>query len=451
MILAVDIGTSFLKAGILSFHGELKDSVSVPYGNPAHYGKGDFDALQWELAFYKALKALSSHDIRALAISGNGPTLLLSDGKGEPLAPAALWWQRDLIRLGGQNSYYLPNAAWLSSRYADSLHRLRWFFSPPEWLQFRLTAYPTMTLPHAGFQSYVWDASQLEAYGLEGRFFPDLVTMGSPAGRINAEASARTGLPEGLPLAAVGSDFMAALLGSGAVEPGMVCDRAGTSEGINYCTESPSCALTLRDLPHVVEGLWNTACILSSTGLVFEWYRRLTGQKQRAYEETFAEVEKIPAGLDAPLFFPGFDKQETWAFVDGSFHRLKPVHGSAEMGRAVMEAIGYGVRQGIERLESVGMPVVEMRVSGGQARSAVWNQMKADITGCRLLIPRVEDAELVGSSVCAMKVLGEVESLVEGSKKLFRVKNIVEPRKEVNAIYKDAYSRYQEMVSRLRG
>jgi xylulokinase len=267
---------------------------------------------------------------------------------------------------------------------------------------------------------------------------------------VSNQASLRTGLPAGLPVAAVGSDFMAALIGSGATEPGRVCDRAGTSEGINYCSLRPSGDPRLRDLPHAVEPYWNVAAILSSTGAVFEWYRRLTGQAEISYEETLREASGAPAGADAPLFFPGFRGDTLWEFGGGSFHHLEPGHGRAEMGRAVMEAIGYAVRRGIELLEGAGMPVTEMRVAGGQARGRIWNQMKADITGKRLLIPEVEDAELTGCACCAAAALGRYESPIEASADLVRIRETVEPDAKALMLYNKSYSSYRQAVNELK-
>jgi xylulokinase len=306
-----------------------------------------------------------------------------------------------------------------------------------------------MTLPHEGFRRYIWDERQVEVYGLDPSLFPELIEMGRIAGRVSAAASARFGLSEGLPLAACGSDFMTALLGSGAVSPGMVCDRAGTSEGINYCSEEPSGDPRLRDLPHAVPPYWNTAAILSSTGEVFEWYRRLTGQAERPYEDTLAEVDAVAPGSSSPLFFPGSHGDTLWEFGGGSFHRLEAGHGRPEMGRAVMEAIAFAVRKGVELLEQAGKPVHEMRVTGGQARGAVWNRMKSDVTGLRLLIPETEDAELAGCACCASAALGRHGSPLEAVKDYVRIREVIEPDPGRHALYSEAYIRYMEAAGRL--
>jgi xylulokinase len=281
-------------------------------------------------------------------------------------------------------------------------------------------------------------------YGLDPSLFPELVPMATVAGEVTAQASARTGLAEGTPVIAVGSDFMAALLGSGAVAPGRVCDRAGTSEGINYCAVAPSGDPRLRDLPHVIPPFWNAAAILSSTGALFEWYRRITGQENYTYEDTLSAIARTPAAASSPLFFPGPRDGGLWEFSDGGFLRLDPRHDRGEMGRAVMEAIGFAVRRGIEILESAGLPVEEMRITGGQARGRFWNRMKADITGRRLLIPEIEDAELAGGVCAAAVALGRYDSLAEASEALITIKQVYDPDPEAAKVYDDAYARYRE-------
>ncbi|MCK5737200.1 MAG: FGGY-family carbohydrate kinase [Spirochaetaceae bacterium] len=449
MILAVDLGTSSLKAGLLDPDGSLKARVRVPYSHPPGLGRDDFDPLQWEQAFSEALGLLPSVKISALAMSGNGPTLVPCDKNGQPAGGAELWLHQHSNRIKDTKSYYLPKIDWLKRHRKDIWRHTSAFLSCPEWLQYRLTGRKTMTLPHEGFRSYIWDEEQLDAYKLSSAMLPEMVPMGGIAGEVSAEASAKFGIESGVPVVSAGTDFMMALLGSGALEPGMVCDRAGTSEGINYCAEKPSGDSRLRDLPHVVEPYWNIAAILSSTGMVFEWYRRLTGQDNRNYERTLDEVDRIAPGRASPLFFPGYRGDTLWEFDGGSFHHLQPGHGRAEMGRAVMEAIGFAVRRGIELLEEASLPVTEMRVTGGQARGKVWNQMKADITGKRLLIPETEDAELAGCACCAAAALGRFDSVFQAAGTYVRIRSVVEPDQANVSLYNEAYQRYRDFASDL--
>jgi xylulokinase len=449
MILAADLGTGALKAGLLTAEGRLLARVGVRYPHPPGLGRDDFDPRQWVDAFSAALRQLPPARVTAVALSGNGPTLVPCNGNGEPQADADLWLHLRSVRVEGTSSYYLPKAQWLKTHDHGTWKNTSVLVSCPEWLQYILTGRMTMTLPHEGFRRYIWDSEQIAAYGLEPSLFPEMAPMGTVAGYVHPEAAARFGLPEQIPVVACGSDFMTALLGSGAVEPGAVCDRAGSSEGINYCSLRPAGDARLRDLPHVIEPYWNTAAILSSTGMVFEWYRRLTGQEGKTYEETLSEVESVPPGQAAPLFFPGTRGENLWEFGGGSFHHLEPGHGRSEMGRAVMEAIGFAVRRGIEVLGEAGKSVSEMRVTGGQARGRVWNQMKADITGCRLLIPEIEDAELTGCACCASAALGRHETFLDAARSFVRIDREFEPDPSRLSLYDDAYGRYREATARL--
>jgi len=449
MILAADLGTSSLKAGLLSPDGSLTARVRVPYRYSPVTEQGEFNPVQWEQAFAEALRLLPGAEISAVAMSGNGPTLVAIDKYGKPASGAELWVHQHSIQLEGTASYYLPKIEWLKQHARDSWRNTSFFISCPEYLQYRLTGRRSMTLPHESFRKYIWDEGQLDTYDIGSSLLPPLVSMGSISGLVTEEASAEFGLGEGIPVVAAGSDFMMALLGSGAVEPGMVCDRAGTSEGINYCTTRASGDSRLRDLPHVIEPFWNTAAILSSTGSVFEWYRRLTGQEGSDYEKTLEEVDQTAPGRRAPLFFPGSRGDTLWEFGGGSFHHLEPGHGRGEMGRAVMEAIGFAVRRGIELLEGSGLPVDEMRVTGGQARGRVWNQMKADITGKRLLIPVIEDAELAGCACCASAALGRFESPLDAVGTFVRIRTVIEPDPSRVSLYNDAYKSYRESAEEL--
>ena len=267
--------------------------------------------------------------------------------------------------------------------------------------------------------------------------------MGTVVAPVAEHPVLETALRPGTPVIACGSDFIASLIGTGAVVPGRICDRAGTSEGINYCSSRPKGDSRLRELPHAVEGFTNLSAILSSTGSLFEWYRQLTGQEKFRYSETMDGVNRIPPSQDHPFFIPSMKGENLWEFKGGLFAGLDPGQGKFELGRSVMEAIGFAVRRGLEIFEELDLPVSEIRISGGQAKSPVWNQMKADITGKSMLIPEVEDAELMGCACLASVALGRYPDIVEAAESLVRIKQHFRPRPEFYEIYDRKYKRYR--------
>ena len=112
-----------------------------------------------------------------------------------------------------------------------------------------------------------------------------------------------------------------ALLGAGAVTPGTVCDRAGTSEGINYCSCSKADYPGLRCLPHIIRGYYNVSAILTSSGRIFEWFRRISGQEKLGYRELLAEIQKAFLSDSDLYFFPSLKKGAVWEFSGRSNDR----------------------------------------------------------------------------------------------------------------------------------
>ncbi len=81
---------------------------------------------------------------------------------------------------------------------------------------------------------------------------------------------------------------------------------------------------------------------------------------------------------------------------------LEPEHGIREAGSAVVKSIGFAVRNMIELMEEAGFDIDNIRVSGGQARNPLWNQMKSDMTGKTILVPEIFDGELLGCACSAL-------------------------------------------------
>ena len=82
-----------------------------------------------------------------------------------------------------------------------------------------------------------------------------------------------------------------------------------------------------------------------------------------------------------------------------------------------------------------------MRVSGGQANNALWNQLKADVTGVSLQIPRIRDGELAGDAIIAFSALGVYSSLQTAAARIARVEYEFEPQKERSEYYSAIYRR----------
>jgi len=447
MILSADIGTTSLKAAFIDFDGHLKafSRFAYPSGCAAEV---------WEKAFERVLENLHAQNpalkIDGLCISGNGPTLVPVSREGKALPP--LYWfneaagrESSVRREITAKSLFLPHVVSFREQAPSLFEKVKFFFSSHEWLASRLGADSFTVIPQAAYGPYYWDDEQCRLFGLEMDKFPPFLRMGSLAGKVSSQAAnlyGSLGLRSGIPIIAGAPDFISALIGTGALKSGDVCDRAGSSEGVNFCLQSEGVVEagergtgsgginSVRLLPHVKKGFVNISALIPVSGRLFDLYRTSTNQEDRSYEALLAEL--IPPMADTSFF----ERQNE----EGAF------------GRSVLCAIGFSVRRAVEALESRGLTVKAMRVSGGQGKNPLWNQLKADITGVPLMIPEICDGELAGNAVLAACALQNHSAADEDFERvldatvgrMIRFRQEYSPRGETASFWKERYKTANE-------
>ncbi len=452
MILAVDIGTTSLKGGLFTADGTLSYSRRLVI--PPH-DRSALDPEVWVRVFLDFLGEYGRDGgglsrIEGLVISGHGPTLVPLGSEGAPLGPALMWYDMHRARAKGA-SLYLPLVLWYRENHPELYDRTVTFLGCSEYLLYRLTGSRIVISSGSPFDPFIWNGEGIDANGLDRGKFPDPVYLGDKSDSgLSAEGAALTGLTAGIPVYGAGSDFFTSLLGAGAVTSGIICDRAGTSEGLNMIVPDSRNHDHIRFLPHPSsrENVCNGSVILSSTGALFEWYRRLTGQETWPYSRT---MEGIIATADArlPDFFPSLNDGGLWEFSGGIFLGLEPEMDRFCLGRAVLEAIGYALKRGLTLLEEEGGAAERIVTVGGQAKSPRWNRMKADMLNRRIEVPRVADAELLGGAVVFLTGEGAYGDLKTCSQALYRAEEVLEPRNP--DYYQEKFRRYGELARGIQG
>ncbi|NQT61163.1 MAG: hypothetical protein HQ557_19525 [Bacteroidetes bacterium] len=463
MILAYDIGTTAIKGALLSETGEFiklssRNLEMVKKGTSGHY---EADTDQWKLAFREISQELIAESgstglIRAAVISGNGPTLVPVAENGEFLKPVMSWMDRRGIaetariqEVAGRyidTTFYLPKALWIAQHKPSVYEKTKYFLSCPESMTFWLTGEAVTILPGSHFLQYFWDDDLLGKVNLDSDKFPDFIKPGQIAGKVSSAGSAASGLPNGLPVIAAGPDFVVSLLGTGAVYPGRACDRAGTSEGINLCTEKRISDPRLMWYGHVVEPWYNISGIISTSGRAFDWVKDIVGAASIPYSELDAEAAMAQPGASKLLFLPYLtgERAPLWnPDARGAFIGLGLNHGRNEMVRAVLESIGFAMRDVIEVISENGAHIDDLRITGGPSKSGLWNQIKADITGKNILAPKSTESELLGDLALALCALGDSDNLAETADAIVQIGKVYEPCRETRGLYDDMFELYR--------
>lgn len=466
--LSFDIGSSSVKAALISEEGQLlglgRRALQARQENTIHEERAEdwitssFEAGREAIA--EAGKALSRPpQVRALAVSGNGPTLVAIEADGTAMGPALAWMDRraaaearELSVFSGRDedpSFYLPKALYIW-RNADETarRRLAWFISCPEYLAFALSGQASAYLPQPGYKAYVWEPSLIADLGLPLDRFPPFIEPGALLGNLRAEAASRLGLDKGLPVVAGYPDFLASIVGAGAVDIGLACDRSGSSEALNICASRPAASPRLFSLPHAITGLWNVSGGVSSSGSSLAFVADMLGIEVPELVSLASKAAPgsrqlgfLPylAGERAPLY----DPERRAAFYGMGFGQ-----GREELCRAVCEGICFGLRLARDLAAEEGLTARSLLVSGSAAREDFLCELKAQILGMEVLVPAISDCELTGDA-CAMAVaLGDASNLGEAARRLVHIDRRF-PSTKADSRYEEGFAAFTSALSGL--
>ncbi len=424
-VLTVDQGTSSTKTALWDAAGGLVAEAHASYelDRPsALWAEIDpgrwWDALCTTVAAVLAQSGVPSTDVAVLALDGIGWTLVPVDSSFRVLAPAMTWLDRraeaeaaalrarrdadvlvDLVANPIDAAYITPKLAWLRDARQDVFDATRWFLTASGFLVARLTGEATCDLTQAyGFHCFDirqgrWDEAAAAALGIPFDRLPPLSRAGDVAGGLTASAARRTGLTAGTPVLVGGLDAAVGALGGGVTRPGQTQDQGGQAGGMGMSVTRVVVEPRLILSHHVLAGQY---LLQSGTvgGGALGWLRDVVGRHDATFQQLSTEAASAPPGSNGLLFLPYLAGERTplWSSTArGVYFGLSYATTRADLLRSVMEGCAFAVYDGLRLAEARGLTVAEWLGQGGAARSELWNQIKADVTGRPFVVARRAD------------------------------------------------------------
>ena len=487
LLVGLDLGTSSLKAGLYTPAGErlALERVSYPLHAPQP-GWAEQDPEDWWAAARHALRAVSAAaaagggEIVALGLAGQCPGHVLVGHEGEALGRAIIWrdqraiaeaaWLGEHIAATDAERWTglshlaeatLPPARllWLKRHRADDWQRTRAILQPKDFLAFKLTGNVLTDINSAYGLAHPtpprYELAYLAALGLAPELMPPLSPAHGVAGQVTPAAAQATGLRVGLPIVIGTIDAFCDLLGSGAVEPGLAVDVAGTSEMIGLAVAAPAQGDGI--FPASLNGELDFLCgPTQAGGDALRWLARgffpeldlPTGYP--ALEQAAASCPPGSAGL---IFLPYLDGERAPIWdpqARAAFIGLTLTHNRSHCARAVYEGVAFAVRHVLERCEAAaGQAARQVHVCGGGALSAFWNQLKADVFNRPVVAADVESACL-GAAALAAAGVGLRPNAAAAARELAAPRRVFQPRPEAAAVYEQTFALYRELYPALR-
>lgn len=492
-LLGIDLGTSAVKAALFDTEGTLCAHGTAEY--PTIYRGGTWveqEPAEWWsatcAAVREALSLCDSHpeQVRAVAVSSQAPTMLPLDKSGAALRPALIWMDQraqrecahlaetigneEVFRITGNSidSYYvLPELLWFRENEPELFGKTHVILQANAFINYKLTEVYATDRPHAGLTMMydrtdgTWSDRILSAVGLTESILPPIHESHEVIGEVTAAASERVGLAAGTPVVAGTVDGCAAALEAGVVEAGTVCDMTGTSTVLLAVVQQGVSHQRLTWLPHAVPGGSLLIGTMSSTGGSLKWFRDALGQSERlaaelmktdAYELMNSEVASLRDAPSGVIYLPYLsgERSPIWnSNARGVFFGLHAQSSRADMIRAIMEGAAYGIRHNLDVLADAGVVATELRAVGGGAKSDVWNQIKADVTGIPVVVPQSSIGAPLGDAMIAAAGVGLVSDIREGVDAYFKSGRHFEPRPSQTEAYAGIYAIFRRLYDHL--
>ena len=271
---------------------------------------------------------------------------------------------------------------------------------------------------------------------------------------MTAAAAELTGLRQDTPVAGGAGDQAASAVGNGIVEPGIVSCTLGTSGVVFAHTEQAAYdpAGRVHTFCHAVRGKWHVMGVTQGAGLSLQWFRNQLAPGV-SYDVLMAEAATAPAGAQGLFWLPYLMGERTPhldATIRGGWVGLTARHTRADLIRSMVEGVSYSQQDGLQIIESLGVPVDSVRASGGGANSGFWRQILADVFGKRVVTLETQEGSAYGAALLGMVATGAFASVPEACRATVREVTSVEPRRAEGEIYSDGHITYQKLYPALR-
>lgn len=502
-LLGIDIGTSGTKTLLCDHAGKVLATAMAehPISSPRP-GWSEQNPLDWWSAVCTATKAvlkkasIAGDEVSAIGLSGQmHGSVFLADGT-KPLRPALLWNDQrtaaecdeitskaggrkkliDLVANPALTGFTAPKILWVRKHEPKVYAKTKHILLPKDYIRLCMTGdYATEVSDASGMLlldvvKRQWSDKLLKLLDIDKSLLAKLYESQEVTGVLHAQAAKAMGLAAGIPVVGGAGDQAAGAVGNGIVASGIISATLGTSGVVFAHSDSPT-----RDplgrvhtMCHAVPGKWCVFGCMLSAGGSFQWFRNELGfleveiAKQMSqkkgktvdpYELLTEEASEAPAGCEG-LFFLPYLTGERCPHPDpsarGAWIGLTTRTNRDMMVRAVMEGVTYGMRDALEIMKGMNIPMRQVRASGGGARSAFWRQMQADIYQQPIVLTNAGEGPAYGVALLAGVGTGVWKSVEEACSKSIRETEKVPVQRKQAAFYDRHYAVYTKLYGSLK-
>ncbi len=491
-VIGIDVGTGGTRAVIINQRGKVIASATEEhqaFASP-QIGWAEQNPEDWwracGVAVRKALEhaGLDGAAVACVGFSGQMHGAVMLDGQDKVVRPALIWCDvrtekqcADLTqKIGAERliqltcnpalpNFTLTKFLWVRENEPANWRHVRCVMLPKDYVRFRLTGERAIDVADASGTLLLdvanrrWSNEIIRQAEIDESMLPRLHESQDVCGQVTASGAAATGLKVGTPVVAGAGDQAAGATGMGIVLPGAVSATIGTSGVVFAATDKPVLDPKgrLHTFCHAVPGRWHVMGVTQAAGLSLRWFRDQFGTAimdgRHPYERLTEEASHVQPGCEGLLWAPYLMGERT-PHLDpnarGALIGLTASHTRAHVVRAILEGVAFSLRDTFTLFAEMGVPVNKIRLGGGGARSALWQQIQADVYGREVEIVEAEEGAAYGAAILAGVGAGCWASVEEACNESIRVAQVVKPQPAAKETMARRYEAYRRMYSAIR-
>ena len=491
-LLGIDVGTGGTRALLIDEAGRVLASATSshkPFASPKT-GWAEQDPQDWWRACREAVRqvlALSKipvSGISCVGFSGQMHGAVLLDSEGSPLRPSLIWCDQRTAEeaaeltesIGAERliawtcnpaltNFTLTKLLWVRKHEPELFARFKMLQLPKDYVRFRLTGEYAMDMADASGTLLLdvanrrWSNEMANASGIDVSTLPKLFESCEVCGTVSSAGAEATGLCAGTPVVTGAGDQAAGAVGLGVVAPGAVHATIGTSGVVFASTDRPAMDPRgrLHTFCHAIPNRWHVMGVTQAAGLSLRWFRDHFGaaanQNGDPYEALTCEAALVPSGSDGVMWAPYLMGERTPHLDPEARAALVGVaanHGRAHVIRAILEGVAFSLKDSFSIFKEMNVPVKEIRLGGGGARSSLWQQIQADAYGQEVEIVETEEGAAYGAALLAGVGAGVWKTVDDACHQAVRIKTRIHPDAASSAILQKRYMHYRRIYPALR-
>ena len=493
LLLGVDVGTTGVKVQLIDPGGRTlaQTTREYPLSTPRPLWS-EQDPAHWWAAAAEALREVAGPQrerIACIGLTGQMHGLVLLDSAGEVLRPAILWNDQRTgaecaaitERVGAQRvveltgnpvlpGFTAPKIEWVRDHEPEVHARIAHVLLPKDWLRYKLTgALATDVADASGTALFevrerAWSEEMLDALAVQRSWLPEVFESPEITSDVSTRAAEECGLRAGTPVAAGAGDQAASAVGAGLVSEGEVSATLGTSGVVFAVSDSyrVDSAGRLHAFCHAVPGKWHLMGVVLAAGGSLRWMRdtlcadliaRAASEGCDPYELMLEEAGGVAPGCEGLLFLPYLTGERTPhpdPHARGAFVGLTLRHGRAAMTRAVVEGVSFALRDSLELMRELELPIAAVRAAGGGARSPLWSALLADVFEAQVVTSDQDAGSALGAALIAGVGCGLFSDFEASTGALRGAERHLEPDPDRAAVLRRVYERYRALYPALR-